>query len=148
MIWGDYVDAPVAPVFPFGHGLSYTTWARTDLQVEAGSTEDDLTISITTTNTGGRAGTDVVQVHFTDDVASVGLPENRLLGFQRVDLEPGESATLTFRLPAGRLGFTDADLRYRVEPGTFTFRVGDLATAATLTGDIAFPDRNALPPVT
>ena len=54
---------------------------------------------------------------------------------------------MTFRLPAGRLGFTDADLRYRVEPGAFTFRVGELSKTATLTGDVAFPDRNALAPV-
>jgi beta-glucosidase len=148
MIWGDYVDSPVEPLFPFGHGLSYTTWARSDLAVEAGSTEDDLTIAVTTTNTGDRPGTDVVQLFFTDELASVGLPASRLLAFCRVDAEPGEATTVTFRVPAGRLGFTDADLRFRVEPGEFTFRVGDLSETITLTGDVAFPDRNSLPPAT
>jgi beta-glucosidase len=147
MIWGDYVDAPVAPLFPFGHGLSYTTWERSDLTVHAGTTSDDLTISVTTTNTGDRAGVDVVQVFFTDEIASVGLPARRLLGFQRVEAEPGQSTTVTFRAPSGRLGFTDADLQFRVEPGDFTFRVGELSAVATLTGDVAFPDRNALAPV-
>ena len=148
MIWGDYTDGPVAPLFPFGHGLSYTTWERSGLTVEAGSTTDDLTISVATANTGDRPGTDVVQVVFTDEVASVGLPTSRLLGFRRVDAGPGESVALTFTVPAGRLGFTDADLRYRVEPGEFTFRVGDLSATVSLDGDVAFPDRNALPPVT
>ena len=147
MIWGDYVDGPVAPLFPFGHGLSYTMWERSVFAVEAGSTEDELTLSVTTTNTGDRRGTDVVQVFFTDEVASISQPKSRLLGFRRVEADPGESTTVTFRVPAGRLGFTDADLRFRVEPGAFTFRVGDQAETVTLTGDIAFPDRNALLPV-
>ena len=144
--WYDSRSLPVR--FPFGHGLSYTTWERSGLTVEAGSTADDLTVSVTTTNTGDRPGTDVVQLFFTDEVASVGLPTSRLLGFARVQADPGESTTVRFTVPAGRLGFTDADLRFRVEPGDFTFRVGDLSETATLTGDVAFPDRNGLPPVT
>ena len=147
MILGDYVDTPASPLFPFGHGLSYTTWERSDLAVEATTTTDDVVVAVTVTNTGGRAGTDVVQVFFRDDVASVGLPATRLLGFQRVECAPGASARLTFRLPAGRLGFSGADLRYRVEPGAFTFTVGDLSETVTVAGDVAFPDRNALTPV-
>ena len=65
-----------------------------------------------------------------------------------MDADAGESTTVTFRVPAGRLGFTDADLRFRVEPGAFTFRVGDQAETVTLTGEVAFPDRNALLPPT
>ena len=148
MIWGDYVDSPVGPLFPFGHGLSYTTWERSALTVDAGSTDDDLQISVTTTNTGDRPGTDVVQLFFTDELASIGVPASRLLAFCRVDADPGESTTVAFRVPAGRLGFTDADLRFRVEPGAFTFRVGDEAETVTLTGALVFPDRNALLPPT
>ena len=88
MILGDYVDTPATPLFPFGHGLSYTTWERSDLVVEATTTTDDVVVAVTVTNTGGRAGTDVVQVFFRDDVASVGLPATRLLGFQRVACAP------------------------------------------------------------
>ena len=147
MILSDYVDTPATPLFPFGHGLSYTTWKRSDLAVEATTTTDDVLVAVTVTNTGGRAGTDVVQVFFRDDVASVGLPATRLLGFQRVECAPGASVRLTFRVPAGRLGFSGADLRYRVEPGAFTFTVGDLSETVTVAGDVAFPDRNALTPV-
>ena len=67
--------------------------------------------------------------------------------FQRVERTPGASARLTFRVPVGRLGFSGADLRYRVEPGAFTFTVGDLSETVTLAGDVAFPDRNTLAPV-
>ena len=115
---------------------------------EAGTTADDLQIGVTVTNTGARVGTDVVQVFFRDEVASVGLPASRLLAFQRVELAAGASTRLTFHVPVGRLGFTGADLRYRVEPGAFTFMVGDLSETATVTGDVVFPDRNVLPPVT
>lgn len=143
---GDYVDAPAAPLFPFGHGLSYTTWERSDLAVEAGTTADDVVVGVTVTNTGDRPGTDVIQVFFSDEVASVGLPASRLLAFQRVESAPGASTRLTFRVPAGRLGFSGRDLRYRVEPGAFTFTVGGLSETATLTGGVAFPDRNSLAP--
>jgi beta-glucosidase len=148
MILNDYVDTPASPLFRFGHGLSYTTWERTDLAVEAATTTGDLLVAVTVTNTGDRPGTDVVQLFFRDEVASVGLPAARLLAFQRVECIPGASARLTFRVPAGRLGFSGADLRYRVEPGAFTFTVGDLSETVTLAGDVAFPDRNTLTPVT
>ena len=74
MIMGDYVDAPASPLFPFGHGLSYTTWERSDLDRRAATTSDDVVVAVTVTNTGDRTGTDVVQVFFRDEVASVGLP--------------------------------------------------------------------------
>jgi beta-glucosidase len=147
MIYGDYVDSPSAPLFPFGHGLSYTTWAYSDLIVEAASTAQDLTVSVTVANTGDRPGSDVIQLYFSDDVASVGLPAHRLLGFQRVEVPSGERARVEFRVPAGRLGFTDTDQRYRVEPGSFTFRIAGLQAAATLTGEIVYPNRNTVPPV-
>jgi beta-glucosidase len=144
MILDDYVDTPASPLFPFGHGLSYTSWERRDLSVDAATTGDEVVVAVTVTNTGDRAGTDVVQVYFRDEVASVGLPGSRLLAFQRVECAPGASTRLTFRAPAGRLGFTGADLRYRVEPGAFTFTVGELSQTVALTGAVSFPDRNAL----
>jgi beta-glucosidase len=147
MILNDYVDTPASPLFPFGHGLSYTTWERSDLAVEAATTTDDLLIAVTVANTGDRPGTDVVQLSFRDDVASIGLPATRLLAFQRVECTPGASARLRFRVPVGRLGFSGTDLRYRVEPGAFTFTVGDLTETVTLAGDVVFPDRNTMAPV-
>jgi beta-glucosidase len=147
MILNEYVDTPASPLFPFGHGLSYTTWERTDLAVEAATTTDDLLVAVTVTNTGARSGIDVVQLFFRDEVASVGLPAARLLAFQRVECGPGASARLTFRVPVGRLGFSGTDLRYRVEPGAFTFTVGDLSQTVTLAGAVAFPNRNGVSPV-
>jgi len=144
MILDDYVDTPASPLFPFGHGLSYTTWECSDLTVAATTTDDEVVIAVTVTNTGDRTGTDVVQVYFRDEMASVGLPASRLLGFRRVECAPGASTRLTFRAPSGRLGFTGADLRYRVEPGAFTFTVGDLSQTVSLAGAVSFPDRNAL----
>jgi beta-glucosidase len=146
MINGDYVDTPATPLFPFGHGLSYTTWERSDLAVEAGETTGDLLVAVTVRNIGDRPGTDVVQLFFRDEVASVGLPATRLLAFQRVECAPAASTRVTFRVPTGRLGFSGSDLRYRVEPGDFTFSIGDLSETVTVTGDVAFPDRNALAP--
>jgi beta-glucosidase len=129
MIWGEYVDGPVAPLFPFGHGLSYTAWERSGLAV---TIADDVTGTVTTTNTGDRRGTDVVQVFFTDEVASVGRPASRLLAFRRVEADPGESVVVTMSVPVERLGFTGADLQFVVEPGEFTFRVGDLSETVEL----------------
>jgi beta-glucosidase len=139
MIWGDYRDGPVAPLFPFGHGLSYTTWERSDLTV---SLDGEVAVTVTTTNTGDRRGTDVVQVFFTDDLASIGRPASNLLAFRRVEADPGESVEVTMAVPIERLGFTGEDLRFRVEPGEFTFRVDDLSRTVTLDGDVVFPDRN------
>lgn len=147
MIMGDYVDTPAAPLFPFGHGLSYTTWEWSDLAVIAATTSDDVEIAVTLTNTGARAGSEVVQLFFRDELASVGLAATRLLAFQRVECRAGTSTRLTFHVPVGRLGFTGTDLRYRVEPGEFTFIVGDLTTTVAVTGDVTFPERNVLPPV-
>ena len=146
MIMDDYVETPASPLFPFGHGLSYTTWEQSDLTIEAATTDDDVVIALNVTNTGDRSGTEIAQVFFRDEVASVGLPAKRLLAFQRVVCDPGASTRLKFRVPAGRLGFTDGDLRYRIEPGEFTFTVGDLSETVTITGDVTFPDRNALSP--
>jgi beta-glucosidase len=130
MIWGDYTDGPVAPLFPFGHGLSYTSWTRSGLSA---SLDGAVRVSLTTTNTGDRRGTDVVQVFVTDEVASIGRPASRLLAFRKVEADPGEAVEVTFELPLETLGFTGADLRFVVEPGDFTFRVGDLSQTVELT---------------
>lgn len=145
MFLTDYVDAPATPLFPFGHGLSYTTWSYRDLAVDAGSTSDDIVVSVGVINTGGRAGEEVVQVYARDEVASVGVPVRRLVAFERIAAEPGASVDLAFTIPAGRLGFHDASMRFVVEPGDFTFMVGDGEVAATLTGDVWQCDPNTVP---
>lgn len=145
---GDYVDGPATPLFPLGHGLSYTTWSYRDLVAEAGTTEDDLAVAVTVANTGDRAGEEVVQVYARDEVASVGVPARRLVAFTRIEAAPGETVRLRFTIPAGRLGFTGADLRFRVEPGDVTFLAGDRQHTATLVGDVAHPDPNLVRPFT
>jgi beta-glucosidase len=124
MFYRDYIDSPTSPLFPFGHGLSYTTFEYGELQVEAGTTRDSVRVTVEVTNSGERAGTDVVQLYMRDEVASVARPVQQLIGFARVTLQPGERRTLHFTVHPSRLAFYDAAMRFVVEPGDFTFRVG------------------------
>src|SRR5207249_1129418 len=146
LIYGDYVDGPVTPLFPFGHGLSYTTWSYDEVAVVAGATTDEIRIDVALTNTGNRAGEEVVQVYARDEVASVGRPARRMVAFHRVAAAAGETVRVRFTIPATGLGFHGADLRFRVEPGEFTFLVGPKSTTITLTGDVEHPDPNAARP--
>jgi beta-glucosidase len=124
MFYGDYVDSPAAPLFPFGHGLSYTTFAYDRMRVQATTTADPVTVSVAVTNTGARPGTETVQLYATDDVASVVRPYRQLVGFARVPLEPGACSDVTFTVHPSRLAFYDADMRFVCEPGRVTFRAG------------------------
>jgi beta-glucosidase len=117
-----YIDVPWTPQWPFGHGLSYTTFAYDTPRVsksEIGPT-DSLTVSVTVTNSGTRAGDEVVQLYVRDDAASVTRPVKMLKGFRRVTLRPGERRSLTFTLRPQDLAFYDLRMRYVVEPGAFT----------------------------
>src|ERR1041385_4972426 len=113
-----YTDLPVTPLFPFGHGLSYTTFGYSDLRVGDGR------VSVTVTNTGSREGTEVVQLYVHDEVASVTRPVRALAGFQRVSLKPGEARTVDFSLTAKELGLYNRDMKFVVEPGKFRVFVG------------------------
>jgi beta-glucosidase len=123
---GDYVDSPADPLHPFGHGLSYTTFALSDAAL--GRTElswhDAVTTTVTVTNTGTRPGDEVVQLYVRDPVASVTRPVLELKAFARVELGPAESRTVTFETPVGQLGFHDRELAYVVEPGRVEVFVG------------------------
>ncbi len=146
MFLSDYVDAPHTTLFPFGHGLSYTTWEYPRVEVHTGSVTDDVVVEVEVRNTGERPGDEVVQIFARDDLATLGVPERRLMAFRRISAGAGELVRLRFTIPAGRFGFHGRDLHYRVEPGDFTFFVGGHEVVATLTGDIAHPDLNSLPP--
>ncbi len=141
--WGDYTDGPTSPLFPFGHGLSYTTFEYADLDVAPGATTESSKVQVRVTNTGSRAGEDVVQLYVTDEVASVARPRRRLIGFGRVALEPGETQTASFTVHPSRLAFYDTNMRFVCEPGAFTFAVGaswnDIRASSTvdLPGDVA-----------
>lgn len=122
--FGDYIDSPASPLFAFGHGLSYTTFAYDGLHVSAADIREPVIVRIEICNTGSRAGTDVVQLYCRDDVASVARPDRILVGFTRVHLEPEERRTVSFRVHPSRLAFYDAAMRFVTEPGTYTFSVG------------------------
>ena len=121
-----YLDVPWTPLYPFGFGLSYTTFAYTNLRLSRDrmGAGDTLTVSVDVANTGGRPGDEVVQWYVRDDVASVAQPVKALKGFERVTLAAGESRTLRFIVTAESLAIYDPGLRRVVEPGTFTIFVG------------------------
>lgn len=124
MFFGDYTDSPTTPLFPFGHGLSYTSFGYEQLTVTGTDTQAPVEVSIVVRNTGERAGAEVVQLYVQDQVASVARPDRMLIGFGRVTLDPGESKTVTFVVHPSRLAFYDPQMRFVVEPGLFTFSVG------------------------
>ncbi|MGI9602506.1 MAG: glycoside hydrolase family 3 N-terminal domain-containing protein [Acidimicrobiales bacterium] len=139
--YGDYVDSSAGALFAFGHGLSYTRFTMSEGEADAGSTTTPTRLRATVTNTGERAGTTVVQLYGRDDVASVARPDRELLGFTRVELEPGEGRTVTFDVDATRLAFHGADMKLATEPGTFTFWIGESAadTPVELTVELPGP---------
>jgi len=122
-----YIDVPWTPQYPFGYGLSYTTFAYRDLKVSPASIKQDgvLTATVTVENTGKRAGAEVVQLYVRDLVGSSTRPVQQLAGFEKVTLEPGQSQTVTFNVAARDLGFYNWDLRYVIEPGEFKLWVAD-----------------------
>ncbi|QHC72153.1 glycoside hydrolase family 3 N-terminal domain-containing protein [Rathayibacter sp. VKM Ac-2801] len=129
----DVTSADSTPVRPFGHGLSYTTFARTELAAEESApTDGSFTATVRVRNTGGRAGTDLVQLYARDVFASVTRPVAQLLGYARVALEAGEEAEVRFEVPAARLAFTNREGVRIVEPGRVELWVGpDCATRET-----------------
>ena len=143
MFFGDYIDAPTTPLFAFGHGLSYTTFAYRNLSVQATNTTEPITISIEVQNTGERAGDEVVQLYGHDLVASVARPARMLLGFARVSLASGQARRITFVVHPSRLAFYDPCMRFVTEPGAFTFSVGASSVdmraeqTVTLAGEVA-----------
>ncbi|WP_079138588.1 beta-xylosidase/alpha-l-arabinosidase [Actinacidiphila rubida] len=131
----DVSNIDPTPAFGFGHGLSYTTFQWTALDVEALQVETDgeVRMAFTVRNTGERAGTEVVQVYLHDPVASVVQPVQRLVAYQRVDLAPGESARVRLAVPADLASFTGLDGHRVVEPGDLELRLGASSTDLRLT---------------
>ncbi|SFR65325.1 beta-glucosidase BglX [Halogeometricum limi] len=121
-----YLDIPNDPLYAFGHGESYTDFAYTDLSLDASTitTDETLSVEVTVENTGDRAGTEVVQLYLRDAVGSRSRPVRELARFENVDLDAGESATVTFELAAADFEFWTADEAYAAEPGAFEVQVG------------------------
>ncbi|MGW1393765.1 beta-xylosidase/alpha-l-arabinosidase [Streptomyces nigra] len=126
------------PAFGFGHGLSYTTFAWSDLTVGTGqaATDGEFALSLTVRNTGDRAGTEVVQLYLHDPVASVVQPVQRLVGYTRVPLEPGEARRVRVTVPADVASFTGRDGHRVVEPGELELRLAASSTDARLTATV------------
>ena len=121
-------DAKVSLQWPFGYGISYTTYEYSNLRVDKTSftANDILTVTVDVKNTGSRAGKEAVLLYSSDLVASI-VPDNRRLrDFTKIALEPGETKTVTFQLPAKNLAFVGADGRWTLEEGDFLLKVGRL----------------------
>ncbi|MEV5164982.1 glycoside hydrolase family 3 N-terminal domain-containing protein [Streptomyces werraensis] len=126
------------PAFGFGHGLTYTTFAWSDLTVDAeeAPTDGEFTASLTVRNAGERAGTEVVQLYLHDPVASVVQPVQRLVGYARLELEPGEERRVRVAVPADVASFTGRDGRRIVEPGELELRLAASSTDTRLTATV------------
>jgi beta-glucosidase len=122
-----YLDVPDTPLYPFGYGLSYTTFSLSHLRLSAGSipAAGRLTATADITNTGTRAGDDVVQLYIHQDGTSILQPVRRLEGFRRVTLAPGQTRAVTFTLGPGNIGFYNNQGQFTVEPGQVTVYAGD-----------------------
>ena len=122
----------MSPLFPFGHGLSYTRFEYGALSVEPAeaSAFERVRVALELTNAGARAGDEVVQLYLRDPVASVTRPVQQLAGFLRLQLAPGERRRVVFEIDPTQLAFYDAGLRLVVEPGEIELMVG--ASAADL----------------
>jgi beta-glucosidase len=136
-----YIDGDDTPVFPFGFGLSYTTFRFDDLRVDT-PVQVNATVQarVNVTNTGNVAGDDVVQLYLRQDVSSVETPERALKGFSRVSLQPGETKTITFEVPRAELALWNAEKKWVVEPGAYTVWVGD-SSQATLSAKFTLEAR-------
>lgn len=139
----DYVDLTGHPLFPFGHGLSYTTFRYDSLRVTArGRAADDsvaLDVRLRVTNTGARAGSEVVQLYLRDVLTSVAQPLIALKGFTRVHLAPGESQDVHFTLTREHLQLLNEEMQWVVEPGTFRVMVGASSRDIRLRQEIVLP---------
>jgi len=125
-IYGDYIDGPGRPLFPFGHGLSYTSFSYGALSLSSKSPDptDVVRISLDVANTGARDGEEVVQLYLRDEFASSARPVKQLAGFVRLALGAGESRRVAFHLDLSQLGFYDPRMRFVVEPGGVEVQVG------------------------
>jgi beta-glucosidase len=123
---GDYSDLPVSPLFCFGHGLSYTRFEYSELELSSAevAAEDPLEVSCCVTNAGDHGGEEVVQLYVRQPFASVTRPVQELKGFARVEVRPGQTRRVRFRLDIRHFAFYDTRMRFVLEPGTVEVMVG------------------------
>ena len=122
----NYLDVPNDPLFPFGYGLSYTSFEYSPMTLSSNTmnASGSIQAQVSVTNTGNREGAEVVQLYIRDMVGSIARPVQELKGFERITLKPGESRLVTFTIDAELLKFYNKDLNYVFEPGDFEVMVG------------------------
>lgn len=131
----DYMDGAGTPLYSFGYGLSYTTFAYSNLKLQPGDGKNVLqVVTCTVTNTGDQDGAEIAQLYVNDEVSSVVTPPVRLKGFERVELKKGESKEVTFRLTRKDLSIYDRQMNFVVEPGKFNVMVGGSSDNLPLKG--------------
>ena len=136
--YGDYVSEKVSPLYPFGHGLSYTSFEYCDLALEKNRVmaNETLEISLKVQNTGSVAGDEVVQLYIHDAYAATPRPVKELKGYARIALQPGESRMITFHLPVNQLAFYNNDLELVLEPGGIEIMLGSSSEDIRLCSEI------------
>ncbi|MFI0428270.1 beta-glucosidase BglX [Mariniflexile sp. HMF6888] len=141
VFWSHYTDVEKTPLYPFGYGLSYTTFEYSNLELNKNSFKigEDVNVSVTLKNTGDLKGKEVVQLYIRDLFASVTRPVKELKGFELVELKAGETKTIHFILNKENLGFYDNDGTYIVEPGDFKVFIGG-SSVTTLEADFSLID--------
>jgi beta-glucosidase len=132
-----YVDISATPLFEFGFGLSYTSFAYDNLVISPQQigTDGDVNITLDVTNTGDRTGSEVVQLYINDVISSVTTPVKKLKGFEKVTLEPGGKKTVCLKLHPEDLSLFDKDMNFLVEPGTFKVMIGSSSNDIRLKGE-------------
>ncbi len=146
--YGDFVDESVKPLYPFGHGLSYTTFTYEQLSITPvqATANDTVEICLEVCNSGARRGDEVVQLYVHDEYASVPRPVKELKGYLRLTLDPGEHKTIVFHLPVNQLAFYNHDFDLIVEPGRVEVLLGSSAEDIRLRGnlEVTGPERMAV----
>ncbi len=133
----------IGPLYPFGHGLSYTTFEYSGLEIKYPCAKDSsspfVEVSLTVKNTGSREGAEVVQLYVRDECSSVVTYDSVLRGFEKIDLKPGEAKKVSFVLSKDDLSILDKDMKWSFEPGAFTFSVGSSSTDIRLKKTVELP---------
>jgi len=139
VFWSHYTDEKNDPLFPFGYGLSYTTFKYDNLKIDAPSfsSKGKVTVSVTVTNTGKRKGKEVVQLYIRDLVGSITRPVKELKGFELIELEPGKSKVVSFSINEEAIQFYTINKKWEAEPGDFKVFVGGNSNT-TLQTDFSF----------
>lgn len=133
----NYVDLPHTPRYCFGHGLSYTTFAYSNLHIsnQEINAQESIRIEAVVSNTGTIAGDEVVQLYLSDRYASMTRPVKELAGFKRITLKPGERKKVIFEVQASQMAFLDRDMRWKIEKGAIDVEIGSSSEDIRLTGE-------------